>query len=305
MSEKLALSTSTISFPAHGHFLFMLIIFLQGFTPIMAQTNGWYTAKSIGMKTWVIKEPGFDENMYLLEGKDSTLLIDAGLGMGNLRDFVKTVSSKPLILVNTHCHPDHTGGDHQFAKAYIGAADLDFAKPNLDTKVMKNITGTMLKNIHIPDSLKFPDTLAAVTTVLIPVSDKYIFHLGGRDVQVITFSGHTAGSICLLDFNNQFLFTGDNNNTVWLFMEQSSSVEVFLQSLKKLNSYKSKFTILYPGHGPSIPIGVLDELIACDELILSGKCEAKPYHSMLGTDATSCTYKSVIIAYDTNKIKIK
>ena len=284
--------------------LFLLLIILNGNSTLSAQTNGWYNAKTIGAKTWVIKEPGFDENMYLLEGKDSALLIDAGFGMGNLRDFVSSLTSKPLIIVNTHFHPDHTGGDYQFPKVYIGADDKEFAKPFLDPKVMKNITSTMLKNIQIPDSLKFPDTLATGKTVLMPVFDNYIFHLGGRDIKVITFPGHTGGSICLLDVNNKFLFTGDNNNTVWLFFKESLSVETYLQSLKKLNTFKSQFEILYSGHGASTPTDIIDELIVCCELILNGKCEAKPYHSMIGTDATSCTYKSVTIAYDPKKIKI-
>jgi hydroxyacylglutathione hydrolase len=270
---------------------------------LSAQTNGWYTAKEIGIKTWVIKEPGFNENMYLLEGKDSALLIDAGFGMGNLRDFVKTLTGKPLIIVNTHLHPDHTGGDYQFPKVYIGADDREYAMPFLDPKVMKNIYSTMLKNIQIPDSLKFPDTLKAANTILVPLNDNYIFHLGERDIQVIGFPGHTAGSICLLDLNMKFLFTGDNNNTVWLFFKESLSVKTYLQSLKKLKSYSKQYNLLYSGHGDPNPVGLIDELITCCELILSGKCEAKPYHSMIGTDATSCTYQSVTIAYDANKVK--
>jgi hypothetical protein len=64
--------------------LFSAILFCNS---LLAQTNGWYSSKQVGIKTWIIKEPGFDENMYLLEGQDSSLLIDAGFGMGNLRDF--------------------------------------------------------------------------------------------------------------------------------------------------------------------------------------------------------------------------
>jgi glyoxylase-like metal-dependent hydrolase (beta-lactamase superfamily II) len=283
--------------------VFLVVFFISGTISSFAQTNGWYTASEIGVKTWVISEPGFNEKMYLLEGKDSALLIDAGFGMGNLRDFVKMLSTKPLIVANTHSHPDHTGGDYEFSAVYIGAEDLELAKPYLDPKVMKNITGSFLKNIQIPDSLKFPDTLNAISTRLVAVADNYIFHLGVRDVQVISLPGHTPGSLCFLDRNSKILFTGDNNVSVWLFPKESLPVATYLKSLKKLNTFNKQFNTIYSGHDLATPIGIIDELITCCELIISGKCETKPYHTMFGTDTPSCNYKSVTIAYDPNKIK--
>ena len=96
--------------------------------------------------------------MYLLEGQDSSLLIDAGFGMGNLRDFVKTLTAKPLIVVNTHFHPDHTGGDFQFPFVYIGAKDVQYEKPFLDPKVVQQITRQMLRDTAVAGSLKFPES---------------------------------------------------------------------------------------------------------------------------------------------------
>jgi glyoxylase-like metal-dependent hydrolase (beta-lactamase superfamily II) len=69
-----------------------------------------------------------------------------------------------------------------------------------------------MKDTHIADSLKFPDTLAIVPTVLLPVKDGHVFRLGERDVQVIALPGHTPGSICLLDSKTRSLFTGDTMN---------------------------------------------------------------------------------------------
>ncbi|MBS1608209.1 MAG: MBL fold metallo-hydrolase [Bacteroidetes bacterium] len=275
---------------------------IQVSNSLLAQTNGWYTANEIGAKTWVIKEPGFDENMYLLEGQDSSLLIDAGFGMGNLRDFVKSLTSKPLIIVNTHFHPDHTGGDYEFPFVCIGVNDMEYAKPFLNPKVVQQITSQMLRDTTIADSLKFPESRVE-KTILIPVSDNHLFKLGNRNVQVINVPGHTPGSIFLLDLKNKTLYTGDNMQTTWLFFKESLSVQTYMQSLKKLNKIKGKYNTLYPGHGKSLDIGILDELEQCCQQILSGRCEAKPYHSMIGQDGVSCTYKTVTIAYDPTKVK--
>jgi glyoxylase-like metal-dependent hydrolase (beta-lactamase superfamily II) len=243
--------------------------------------------------------------MYLLEGTQSALLIDAGFGLGNLRDFVKSLTSKPLAIVNTHAHPDHTGGNYQFLKVHVGAADLESTKSSLDPIATREMAKMVMKDIVIADSLKFPDTLHLVATDLVPINDGYIFKLGGRDVRVITLPGHSPGSLCLLDVNSKFLFTGDNSTETWLFFKDSLPVETYLKSLQKLNKSKSKFSTLFPGHGPPLSNTTVDELIACCQLILSGKGEIKPYHSFLGIDGVSCSYKSVTIAYDPHKVKIK
>jgi glyoxylase-like metal-dependent hydrolase (beta-lactamase superfamily II) len=284
---------------------FAIVLSLPGMLTARAQTDGWYTARPIGAKTWVINEPGINDNMYLLEGADSTLLIDAGFGLGNLRDFVKTLSVKPLAVVSTHAHPDHTGGNYQFPLVHLGPGDLEAARGLLDPKVTQQIAGMVMKEVRVPDSLKFPDTLALRPTTLVPVRDGHVFKLGGRNVQVIALPGHSPGSLCLLDGKSGFLFTGDTTTETWLFFKESLSVEVFLGSLQKLGKSKNKFTRLFPGHGPDLPAATLDELAACCQLILSGKGQAKPYHSFLGIDGLSCSYKSVTIAYDPAKVKIK
>jgi hydroxyacylglutathione hydrolase len=160
----------------------------------------------------------------------------------------------------------------------------------------------MLHGITIADSLKFPESQVQKTT-LIPVVDNYVFKLGERNVQVINVPGHTPGSLFLLDVKNKTLYTGDNMQTTWLFFKESLSVETYMHSLEKFNSIKAHYTTLFPGHGKPLDIAILDELKECCQQILNGKCEAKPYHSMIGQDGVSCTYKTVTIAYDANKIK--
>jgi hydroxyacylglutathione hydrolase len=284
---------------------FLQIISLNFAQNAVETTNGWYQSKQIGVKTWVINEPGIDDNMYLLEGRDSALLIDAGFGLGNLRDFVKSLTPKPLIVVNTHFHPDHTGGNYQFPKVHIAAADWTYAKPFLNFRVTKQIASMVIKDIAMADSLRFSDTLGVNTTILVPIKDNYVFKLGKRDVKVIAVPGHSPGSIFMLDRKNKFLFTGDNTIITWLFFEESLPVETYLQSLQKLSKFKGQFNLLLAGHGAPTKIDILDELSGCCQQILNGKSEAKPYHSFIGQDGVSCTYKTVTIAYDPKKINVK
>ena len=97
-------------------FMLGLSIFLN------AQSGGtklpqhpWFKVKKISEKVWRISDNDID-NIYLVEGRDSAMLIDNGVGAVNLIDFVKSITQLPLIVVNTHSHPDHTGSNHQFSR---------------------------------------------------------------------------------------------------------------------------------------------------------------------------------------------
>ncbi|MCJ7550582.1 MAG: MBL fold metallo-hydrolase, partial [Anaerolineae bacterium] len=63
--------------------------------------------------TWEIDE--FDcASVFLLIGQDKAMLIDTGMGIGDLRGAVRKITDKPLVVVISHGHVDHTGNARQF-----------------------------------------------------------------------------------------------------------------------------------------------------------------------------------------------
>ena len=52
----------------------------------------------------------------LLIGPEKAALIDTGCGIGNLRQAVAELTDKPVIVINTHTHFDHLGGNRQFGE---------------------------------------------------------------------------------------------------------------------------------------------------------------------------------------------
>ena len=73
--------------------------------------------------TWEIDE--FDvASMYLLVGQEKAMLIDCGMGLGDLRGAVEMITDKPLIVVITHNHLDHTGNARQFEEIWMSPDDL-------------------------------------------------------------------------------------------------------------------------------------------------------------------------------------
>ena len=72
--------------------------------------------------TWEIDE--FDcASMFLLIGSERALLIDCGMGIGDLRGAVEMLTDKPVTVVLSHGHVDHTGNARQFSEVWLHPAD--------------------------------------------------------------------------------------------------------------------------------------------------------------------------------------
>ena len=66
--------------------------------------------------------------MDLIVGAHHALLFDTGYGFGDLRGLVKSITDKPLYVVNSHAHVDHACGNEIFGGAYIHPADLELCR---------------------------------------------------------------------------------------------------------------------------------------------------------------------------------
>ncbi len=181
--------------------------------------------------------------MYLVVGKEKALLIDTG-NPGNIKpEDIKALTPLPLLVVNTHAHPDHSGSNSAFEKVYIHDADLDAGK-------------------------KYSGSVE-----LVPIKEGYVFDLGGKKLEVIAVRGHTPGSICLLDAQEKMLYSGDTANEETWAQVSNVPLETFRNSLERLLKWKDQYDRLLPGHGGARPVSYLTELIACADEILAGKVE--------------------------------
>jgi len=152
----------------------------------------WLNVRELYPRTWIIDDHGSD-NMYLIEGADSAMLIDTGLGTANLRSVVEKLTSLPLIVVITHGHPDHAGANYQFEKVYIhpddSAAARQFNRPEMREASAKN----MIRGEGPSESELYKGK--PQNTVMIPVREGHVFDLGNRKIRVIEAPGHTPGEI--------------------------------------------------------------------------------------------------------------
>jgi hydroxyacylglutathione hydrolase len=272
---------------------------------LCAQSNPspWFTTKKLNDRVWRIMDGDID-NVYLIVGRDSAMLIDTGLGFADLKRFVRTITPLPLIVVNTHSHPDHTGSSFQFEKVYCHADDAQmirfFSSKDFRKTSFKNMGG-----MRVPDSLRISVKDSLYSVNLVAVKDKQIFNLGDRQIEVIYVPGHTPGSICLLDRKDKYLYTGDNNNIlVWLHPQDALPLDIYLKSLEKLQGRATEYTTLLPGHGDPVDNKFISEQIECVKSIIGGKCKGDPYDSFVGKGLV-CSFKRAKVVYDPDKISSK
>jgi glyoxylase-like metal-dependent hydrolase (beta-lactamase superfamily II) len=250
-----------------------------------AKPDSRFKAKLVAEKVWCIDDKGAD-NFYLVEGKDKALLIDTGTGAGHLKEYLVSLTKLPIIVANTHGHPDHAGGNFEFDQVYAHPADFEMIQ-------------------KYGNQEKRAGNANPKSTVLNSVKQGYQFDLGGRKLEVVEVPGHTKGSICLLDSRHRILFTGDNDNSlVWLFLKECTPLEIYLQTLEKLNQRAGEFETILPGHGIPLDKTFIGDQISCARKILNGTCPGKPYKSFAG-DALVCTSGKAAIAFNPENLRQK
>ena len=290
--------------------IFFVILMLFPASSVISQ-NGkqssgqkWFWIKPVANNVWRIDDHG-GGNIYLVIGNEKALLIDTGNGVADLAGTVKTLTDLPLMVVNTHGHPDHAGGNFQFSKVYANPLDAEITKHFTSEEFHNSTIERTIQANPEMDSLFIKDITGYGTPEYIPIQDGYIFDLGNRKLEVIETPGHTKGSIVLLDATNRLLFSGDNNNlTVWLFLEDCLPLETYLQTLINLDKRCDAFDYLLPGHGDVIDNLFIGEQIVCVKNIISGECKGETYQNYI-RPALSCSYKRAKVAFDPNNIFVK
>lgn len=177
-----------------------------------------------------IEGRGVDSNCYLIDD----ILVDTGTG--NNKEYIYSklkeydLNSRDIeLIINTHCHYDHVGGNYLFpnAKIAIHEADADALKNRSDS-TFSSLFGSSIKRCDVDIKLKDKDKIG--------------------NFEVIHTPGHTPGGICLWD--GESLICGD---TVFAYggvgrMDLGGNYEDMKNSILKLKELD--VINLLPGHGP-------------------------------------------------------
>lgn len=162
-----------------------------------------------------------NESIYLIEGDKESILLDAGTHIPGLRKIVEGITSKPVTLIATHVHPDHTGDAiNDWESIWINAAD----------------------EVNTPMFMKgYPGEKKYLT-------DGQTFDLGGRVIETIFTPGHTPGSATFLERAKGWGFSGDAFGSGNLLITTNLTTQI--TTCEKMAYFMEKYGIdrMYPGH---------------------------------------------------------
>ena len=183
-------------------------------------SGGWFALEELEPGTWLVGEPGH-VNCFLVAGRERAALIDTGLGIADIGLATGKLTDRPVVVVNTHSHSDHRGGNWRFAevaahplaaKTLTQPVDREYLKSYL--KVARAQLAAYQRARESDD--RFFHLFTAATrprpvpegaddwTVPggpepTPLADGERIDLGGRELTVLHTPGHSPDSLCLLD----------------------------------------------------------------------------------------------------------
>ncbi|XP_019387903.1 PREDICTED: metallo-beta-lactamase domain-containing protein 2 [Crocodylus porosus] len=191
----------------------------------------WFAHKALGGGIYWIQERFYESgnraNIWLVRGSQRDVVIDTGLGLRSLPDYLRAAGlleagaddeaeaeamagggRRPLLAVATHVHFDHAGGLHQFAEVAVHGAEAGALRRGDNYEA---VTWLSDREVVRPPGPGW----SARSFRVPPVQPTHVLHegdvisLGDRQLTVMHMPGHSRGSICLHDRDRKILFSGD------------------------------------------------------------------------------------------------
>lgn len=198
----------------------------------------------------------FGNNFYAIDGQggrmgaligpDGVFLVDAQFPAvtDRLVAAIRQIApdARLRLLVNTHVHGDHTGGNENFAK--LGVTLL--SRPQLRARLLKPSPPAAGGNPPAPA----PAAALAVVTY----DDRSTIHMNGEEIQLIPLrEAHTDGDTAVRFPGADVLMTGDVFRSVGypnIDRNNGGTLKGMLSSLTLLADTAGPNTTVVPGHGP-------------------------------------------------------
>jgi len=191
---------------------------------------------------------GYQTNCYILRRNNAVkdcLIVDAGLGAGELIDFLAERKLNPAAVVLTHGHIDHIGGLVELRRNY---PNIKVYIHKLDAELLAQAKGNLSAMTGQPFSTGPADFV---------IEQGKLIERAGIKLEVLHTPGHTRGGISLYSKDDGIIFVGDT-----LFAKSVGRTDFPGGDMNQLiKSIKEKLLILpgpttvYPGHGPVTTIG--------------------------------------------------
>jgi glyoxylase-like metal-dependent hydrolase (beta-lactamase superfamily II) len=242
------------------------------------ESQGWFEVYEIRPGLFAIYEPGqFEEVIsYLIVGTERALLFDTGLGIGDMRAVVAELTELEPIVVNSHTHYDHVGGNYQFQTIY--GAPTEYTTANARGHGHQDVAefvgeGWIWK--ETPEGFERDRYESKPFTITKTIADGEVIDLGGRKLEVLLRPGHAPDALCLLDRENRLLFIGDTFYTGALYAHlPGSEFAVYRETAQRLAELRDEVDFLLPAHNePLVTSEFLDRMRDAFDAVAASEAE--------------------------------
>ena len=196
-------------------------------------------------------------NVYMLQGAggnigasvgdDGIVVVDDQYAplADRIQEALKGITDKPVrFIINTHYHPDHTGGNEYFQKqAPIIAQD------NVRKRLESGGVGGNGGAIHMELKPAPKDALPIIT-----FDHDVTVHLNGEDIRALYFpAGHTDGDSIIFFPKSNVVHMGDDFVTYgfpFIDVDAGGSINGMIDGVEKVVAQVPADVKIIPGHGP-------------------------------------------------------
>ncbi|NIB38019.1 MBL fold metallo-hydrolase [Pseudomaricurvus alkylphenolicus] len=224
-------------------------------------SDGWFEVIKLPMEVYAFHEPGHIEQVtsFLILGETRDLLYDTGMGIASIKTAINEVRrteglpEKELMVLNSHGHLDHIGGNHEFDRIYF--YDNEWRVRKLTEGIVPGQPMWVPYYAEVTGDPAPPTSFSPETMGVLPVPKDRLHRLdvnqdidlGGRRLKVILSRSHTDDSLILFEPEQGLLFTGDVFVPAGFYVRDFDELYKDLKVLSGLNvSYH------YNTHGPQM-----------------------------------------------------
>lgn len=246
----------------------------------------WFEVDEVSGGVFAISEPHHWEQVisYLIVGREASILLDTGMGIGDISEVAAQLTDKPLSVVNSHYHWDHIGDNHRFQSIAIHASEASLLE-------QQPAEGLLLEAMR-PENFwgEAPGGFDPTQYRILPSkADRLLgegdaWDLGGRRLEVLHTPGHTRGSICLFDEDEGLLFAGDTVYAGPLYVQfEESDFQDYCVTMERLSALAGDLSLVLPAHNqtPLDPY-ILVEMAEGFEQIAAGQARWQSVPSQWG-----------------------
>ena len=216
-------------------------------------------------------------NIGVSVGSDGVLIVDdqyAQLADRILTAIRKLGGDRPRLILNTHWHGDHTGGNEEFGK---GGPIIAHANVRLRLASTQELFGRTI------------EPLPAAALPVITFDDSLSIHMNGEEIRVLHFPrGHTDGDSVVFFTRSNVIHMGDlmfAGRFPFVDLEHGGDVAGMTDNVAKILTEMKPDAKIIPGHGP-----------------LSTRPDLEAYHLML-VETTELVKSAVAAGKSLDEIK--